>query len=340
MNFFKRLPIYLLLLLILLLLFWALFVPKQDFSEKIGKTLEEQKRRADMFFNMITVKEIVNGVKYWEIRARSSEMDKAPNITYMKDTYGTFFENGQPVLKMLAPTATWRMNNNEIFLTEPIGYDMKFEKNFKGRIEDLRDIKDTRSVFHLPLSSSQKDTGYWFKAHNLDWKLLNKNIACRDGITLTKGTVVVLSDRLEADLSMEHITLTGKPRASMDSVTLEATTIEVDSSYDYIYANGNVTALRPDGSISADKALFKQNENLVSFEGGVRVSYLGLSAWGDNAVYLVDEEKATIFGRAGATRGNDTLVGKEISVDFKNNKVAVKGSSTVQINEDKLKEVQ
>lgn len=337
MNFIKKLPPYLLILALLGITAWSIFYPKEDFVNKISQTLSKQKNRADLFFSKVTVAEILDGIKFWELNAQTSSLNKTTNVTSLGEVKGTFFEGGNPALKILAPNAVWNMGGKEIFLKEPIGYDMKFERNFGSKLKDLKNIKDPRALFNLPASGSPAESGYWFKAHNLNWGLATKRMICSDGIMLTKGNLMIESKKLEADVAMEHVTLMGSPKAVFDSTTLEAATIEVDSLTDFVYAKGNVILTRPDARITADNSLYKQRTNEVEFTGNVRIAYKDLKAWGKTAKYDIDGEIATLIGEAGALRGDNALAGREIRIFFKEDRVTVKGGTRIKINREELK---
>jgi len=336
MEFLKKIPSYLLLFLLLGLFIWAVFIPKENFMERVEKTLADQKKRADLFFSTVTAAEIVEGQKYWELRAKSSSLNKSMNVTWLQGVNGTFFEDGIPALKIIAPSAIWHMNNKEIFLNDPIGYDTKFEKSYGHKIHKLREIDDPRSVFRLPDSGSPDDIGYWFKAHNLSWKLATKRIICVGGITLTKGNVMVLANELEADVAMEHVFLRGSPMAMIDGVSFEATTIEVDSLQDYLYAEGGVRAKRDSAIISSESATYMQRINEIGFAKEVALLYKDLQAWGSNAKYFLESDNAILFGDASALRGGSSLTGDEVHIDFRDDKVSVVGETKVKIREEEL----
>lgn len=337
MRFLKNAPVYLFIALLAGLFIWAVFSPKEDFISKVTKTLDEQKKLADLVFFGVSVAEILDGKKYWELFAKTSAFSREENITTMATVKGTFFEGGKESLRIISPGAIWYMSEKEILLDEPIGYDIKFERTFGGKIEDLRNLKDPRAVFNLPDSASAKDNGYWFKAHNLRWKLANKKLICRNGIMLTKGNVVVLSDALEGDVAMEHVTLTGHPKALIDSISFEATTMEVDSLNDYLVATGGIKATRPDGTITADRGLYRQRSNEVDFIDNVILTYKDLKGWADRATYFVGSEEAVLRGSASAIRAGNTLNGEEIHILFKENRVFVRGKTKVKIGRDGLK---
>jgi len=337
MKFLKNAPVYLLIALLLGLFIWAVFSPKEDFVAKITKTLEGQKGIADLFFSGVTVAEISDGKKYWELVAKTSSFNKEEDITTLSTVKGTFFQEDKGSLKIISPSAVWYMALREILLDEPIGYDTKFERQFKGKIEDLKDIKDPRAVFNLPENSTAGDNGYWFKAHNLKWKLSDQKLVCRDGIMLTKGKVVVTSDALEGDVAMEHVILTGSPHALVDSISFEATTMEVDSKNDLLLAYGRIKATRHDGTIIADKGLYKQRTNEVDFIDNVALTYRDLKGWANSAVYFVASEEAVLKGAASAVRAGNTLSGDEIHILFKENRVFVKGKTKVKIGREDLK---
>jgi lipopolysaccharide export system protein LptA len=337
MVFIKRLPVYLLIGLLSSLVIWVLFIPKDDFTKRIAKTLEEQKKLADLILRGVTASETVNGEKFWELRAKSSSLDKTTQKNSMVSVTGTFFQNGKESLRILAPKALWNMREKTISLEEPIGYDIKFEKAFKGKISEIRNTFDPRSIFNLPSKTAPSQTGYWFMAHNLNWQLADKRAVCTGGIMLTKGNVIVFADNLSADIAMEHLTLTGSPKALMDSVTLEAVKFEVDSTNDLFFAEDKVRARRPDGEITSKNAVYKQAVNEIEFLGNVNVSYKDLKGVSGRAKYLIDKEEAILSGNAVTTRGKNTLRGDEIHILFREDKIFVKGKTKVKIGRDDLK---
>lgn len=332
MNFFKRLPLILLGALLVGLALWAAFAPKEDLNDMVTKTLEEQKHRADLFFNGVTASEIVEGRRYWELKAKSSSLNKSTNVTNFSDVKGTFFREGKGALRILSPTAIWDMTRKGIYMKEPIGYDIKFEKTFGSRINELRALKDTRAIFTFPADSSTTETGYWFKAHSLLWRLADEKIICKNGITLTKGNAVIIADRLEADVALEHAILRGSPEAFVENTTFYANTIEVDNKDNYVYATGNTIGKMPETVVLSDTALYIQSEGKIEFKGNVAITYKDLKGWGGVAEYYINKEEAVLKRGAHAIREGNSIKGDEIHIFLKSNKISVKGQTKVKIS--------
>lgn len=332
MSFFKRLPLILLGAILVGLALWAAFAPKEDLTTKVVKTLEEQKHRADLFFNGVTASEIVEGKKYWELKAKSSSLNNSTNVTEFSDVKGTFFRGGVDAMRILSPTAVWDMGKKDIYMNEPIGYDIKFEKAFGPRISELRALKDTRAIFNFPADSATTESGYWFKSHNLVWRLADEKIICKGGIILTKGNAVVIADRLEADVAMEHAVLKGSPEAIVENTTFYANVIEVDNKDNYVLATGNTVGKMPETIVLSDSALYKQSEGKIEFQGNVAITYKDLKGWGGIAEYYINREEAVLRNGAHAIREGNSIKGDEIHIFLKSNKISVKGKTKVKIS--------
>lgn len=342
METIKKIAIYLFLFSLLLLFIWAAFVPKGDFTEKVQETLKEQRRRTDLFFRGATFAEIVNGVKYWELHARTSDINKDIKLATMKDVDGLFFKNGKAALKILAPTAEWKMDEKEIFLDEPIGYDIKYERKVRKHLKKMGDVRELFSIFHLPSKyPAESELGYWFKAHNLNWSIATKKIICKKGITLTKGDVTVFSEKLEGDVGLEKVKLSGFPKALISGrdggdITIEAKVFDIDSPNDMIYAKGNVKIIRGAAIITSNNAVYNQKEGFIELTSNVSTIFEDIKAWGDEGIYSVKEESAALTGNAGALRGQSKLFGDKVIVFIKDGKIVIEGKTRVTIGEEEL----
>ena len=131
MKFGYRLTLIFFLIFIVGIFSWALFSPKQDISEKIHKTMKAQEKIADLAFKDVTFEEVVDGKKYWQLKAQKALVNKSTNLATLKDSAGTFFKNGKPALLFSSPAALWDMKKKEILLDQPIGYD----PSLKDKIE-------------------------------------------------------------------------------------------------------------------------------------------------------------------------------------------------------------
>ncbi len=337
------------LLLILTAFFiWAIFIPKGDLSRKITETLTSQRHRADLFFRGVTFAEIVSGVKYWEIKADSSDLNKTTQIASMKIVDGTFFKKGEKSLKIIAPAATWNMKNKEIYLVNPLGYDAKYEREFKKKIKELDLEKNNLSEFNIPNSFGlTKKIGYWFKAKNLTWRLTTKRIVCTDGIKLTKGDITVYSERLDGDVGLERTVLTGNPKAIIlekDKITLTATKFEVDSKSDIMYALGNVkfileSTIKGKTIITSNAAAYNQRENIIELTGNVEINHKDIRASSNLASYFMPQRKITLTGDAKAFRAGEELRGDKIHIYLEEDRIDVEGGTKIFIPKSLIEEI-
>ena len=326
---------------------WAIFVPKGDIGEKITETLKSQKKKADLFFRGVTFSEIVNGRKYWEIKAVSSDLNKTTQISNMKTVDATFFKKGKKSLKIIAPAATWNMKDKEIYLANPLGYDPKYERVFKKKIKGIDLEKDDISEFILPNSYDiTKEIGFWFKAKNLTWKLATKRIICKKGIKLTKGDTVILSEHLEGDVGFERVILTGKPEATIEreeKIKLTATKFEVDSKSDIVYALGNVklvleSTAEGTATINSNAASYNQKEKVIEFTGNIEIFIGDIRATSDLATYFMPQKKITLTGNPRASRAGDELRGEKIHIYIEENRIEVEGKTKIFISKSELED--
>ena len=333
--------IYVLIFFVVLGFFvWAI-LPKDNFSDKISEKLKNEKYKADITFKDATLAEVYDGVKYWELLAKTSTINKSLGITDLKDVDGLFFDKGRPTIKFLAPTAQWFMSKNEIILNSPIGYDIKSEKIIKQELEKVKDISKLYSVFHLPLKQGQKYEGYWFEAKKLYWKLSTKKLRCTGAISLTKGDIIINSEKLEADVGMEKVSLTGHPSAEMLSngeiIITTADRFLVDSFSDIIIAENNVTITRSGSKITTSKSVYNQKENIIELSGDVYLTDNKITAFAKTASYDVNMGKVVLKEKAKAKRDGNELFGEKITVFLGQNRIIIEGRTKAKIMEMEVK---
>jgi len=319
--------------------YWALFSPKEDVSERIYKTLQEQEKRADLSFKDVSFEEVEAGVKYWQLKARSAMVNKSTGIATLKESTGEFFKKGRSVLRFRSPAALWDMKKKEIFLDKPLGYDVNLERKINDLVAALKRSK--YSVFNLP-RLYKKDFGYWFQANNLSWKLADQKLICSGGIVLNKGEVTGYSDKLEGDVGLESVILQGDPKLvisppNMTPVTLEAEVFEIISQENIIYARGNTKIFWEDARITSARLKYLQANEALELEGPVNILYLDIRAWGDSAKYLLADNKIVLTGAARAIQGENKLSGASVNVSLKDRKISVLGKGRVVITEEELK---
>ncbi|OGB90768.1 hypothetical protein A2625_06975 [candidate division WOR-1 bacterium RIFCSPHIGHO2_01_FULL_53_15] len=144
--------------------YWALFLPKDDISQRIYRTLKEQETRADLAFKKVSFEESTEGLKFWQLEAESAVVNKSTGLATLKNTRGIFFKNGKPVLKFRSPAALWDMAKKEIYLDQPLG----------------------------------NGPGYLFRANNLSWKF-----SAQEKIFLDGSPRVVIEPRGGSQVSLE-----------------------------------------------------------------------------------------------------------------------------------------
>ena len=286
--------------------------PKKDATKFISKTLEEQRSRADLYFKGVTVSEIVAGVKYWEIKASTSVINKTTGLNTLKGTKGTFFKEGNPVLKFIAPKAVWDIQKKEIYLTEPIGYDIKSEKGIEEKIKTWRQVSNVFSVFHLPAKYPiPSKLGYWFASKNLEWGLADQKIICKEGLTLTKGDISIVAEKLEADVALEKVILTGKPQAVIEQgekIIITAERFEIDG-----------------------------KAELVEISEQVKVTRGDIKTWSNEAKYLMKDRKIVLTGNPIFQRRGSKLSGEKVIISLKEQKVIIEGKTKVIVGEEEFK---
>jgi lipopolysaccharide transport protein LptA len=262
-------------------------------------------------------------------------INKTLDISDLTDVDGLFYDKGKPTLKFLAPTAVWHMNANEIYLNDPIGYDIKLEKTIRSKLEAMKGAKNLRSIFHLPTKFSDKYEGYWFSAKNLNWKLSTKKLICNGSITLTKGDLLINAEKLEADVGMEKAHLTGKPSGDVysdgKSVHIAADSFFIDSSKDIVVAEPNVTITRKGSKITAGKAVYNQKNGIITLFGDVFLTDDQISAYSKNASYDTLNSKVTLLEKAKAVRGKNEVYGDKIQVLLGQNKIVIQGHSKAMV---------
>ncbi|MDD5382048.1 MAG: LptA/OstA family protein [Candidatus Margulisbacteria bacterium] len=339
MKLWSRLLLLLFAAFIIGIFTWALFVPKDDISHRIYQTLKEQEKRADLVFKGVMFEEVVNGVKYWQLKADSAIVNKTTGLATLSDAKGTFFKRGKPVLSFKSPAALWDMKKKEIFLDKPLGYDVNLERKISALIIDLK--KSNFSIFNLP-RIYKKGFGYWFQANNLSWKLTDQKLLCTGGIVLNKGEVTGYAERLEGDVALEKIILQGSPRIiiapnNISPATLEAESFEVVSEENIIYAKGQPVIFWEDAKISSNNIKYLQKDGALILNDNVKIDYKDIQAWGNSATYQTEAGNIVIEGDAQANQGTNALSGEKVNVSLKNKKISVLGKGKVVITEEELK---
>jgi len=334
MDLLKKIIFLSFSLFILILFIWALYLPKKDVTQTLSTVIQEQKERFDLYYKGVTLSETSNGVKYWEIRAATSSVNKSTNIASMENTEGTFFEKNSPVLKFTAPSAKWRMDTKEITLYKPVGYDAKAEKN------NLLSIfaRPKPNYFQFP-AYGEKGSGFFFQSEKLLWSMKDKKIICNEGLWIQKGKVSGLAQNLQADVAMEKVKLYGKPRVNIaDTITtvIEAKEFLIDNTNDIITANDNVKIKADDIIVTASNGEYDQANNLLTLKGTVEAKYKDFKARSDNAMYNINAKKLVLSKNARLLRNQSSLTGEKVIIDTTTKHVSITGQSKIVIPEEEI----
>lgn len=338
MKFTRTVILILSVIFIAAIFYWALFIPKEDVSQRIYKTLKEQERRPDLSFKDVTFAEIVEGKKFWELKASSAWVNKSTGIATLQKSKGTFYKEGKEVLRFVSPAALWDMKQKEIYLDKPLGYDIVLEPKIESLIAALK--KENLSVFNLP-REYQKEKNYWFKANNLSWKVADQLLLCTGGILLNKGEVTGYSQKLKSDVALEKVTLEGNPKiiivpAQTYPITLEADLFEIVSPEDLIEASGSPRVFWGEARVVSGILKYLQREKKLMLTQGTKINYRDILAWGDSAEYLVEEEKIILEGNASALQQDNKLSGDKVLISLKDQKISLIGKGRVTITEEEL----
>jgi len=338
MNLFRSAVAALIIIVVTGAFYWAIFVPKEDISARINRTIKEQENRADLAFNKVTFEESTGGEKFWQLEAENAVVNKSTGIATLRTTTGLFFKNGQPVMKFRSPAALWDMKKKEIYLDQPLGYDVNSEAKIAALLKTQS--PGTASVFTLP-KTYQKGLGYWFQARNLSWKVADQQLVCTGGIVLNKGEITGRAEKLTGDVEFKKVQLEGSPRVELAQrqgapVTIEAAQFELDSTQDLLSASGNPVVTWQDARINSLFASYHQPDNQIKLLGNVAIVYQDISAWGGSADYPTRKELIILSGEARAEQGDSRLSSDKVMVSLKDRKISLLGKSRVVIPAEKV----
>ena len=317
------------------IILWALFLPKEDVSQRIYRTLKEQEKKADLSFKEVTFEEVLAGKKYWQLAAQSAMINKSTQVATLKNVNGSFFKDNQAALRFKSPAALWDMKNKEILLDQPLGYDISLEDKIQSLIKQQQ--SRSSSIFTLPALASA-DPGYWFLAKNLSWNLANQQLLCTGNIILKKGGLTGQAQTLKSDIGMEKIFLSGNPIIMINTnkqapATLEAETFEVLRKNNLINATGNPRLIWTDAIINADKFIYQQKDKQLQLVGNVKVTYQDIKASSQTAIYSAVKNNIVLEGNARARQADNKLSGNKVSVSLKDKKIKLLGKGKVVISE-------
>lgn len=338
MEFLKKLSFFLLVIGILGLFVWALYAPKQDVAQNlINATLKEQKKRSDLFYKGVTFQETEKGVKYWEIKAKTSSINNSTKIASLEGTNGTFFQKGKPVLTFIAPSAIWQMDKKQIDIYRAVGYDANSDKASIDSI--IKKSKDMPTYFELPAKYKGKGRGFFFKAENLSWDINDKNLFCKNGLWLQKGNISGMAKTLTGDVALEKVIISGNPIMYISNgypAQLQAEQFAVDSKKNELSAKNGVTLTANKIILKTERAVFDQDKNIIHLSGGVTAVHKNYKALSQNAEYAIIQEKIILTKKAKLIRGKVELTGDKVAINVKTRSFSISGKSRIVIPEDEI----
>jgi LPS export ABC transporter protein LptC/lipopolysaccharide transport protein LptA len=309
----KNAIIIILLLLLAIVFAWAIFAPEENISKKVSQTIEEQKKKFDFFMKGVTFSEIVNGIKYWEIKSISSQINKNTGIATLKDIQGTFFKNGRPSFSFTAPQVLWSMNSKKIKIDSPTGFGSKFK----------------------------------LKTAVLDWSLSSKKISTESIVTVEADNLLIVAKGLFADIGLEKMVLKGHPTARPDRIGakgegeglyLEADIFEINGLTGAVVAKGNAYATKGGLHIKSKELFFDRRQDILFAKGDARISFKDISAQANLATYEIKKYYVVLSGSARASRGGSSLAGNKLKIDLKNNRMSIEGKTTIIIPDEFISE--
>ena len=299
MELIKKLLFFVFVIFILFLFIWALFLPKTEISQTIAKAIKSQSKRSDLSFKGVVVSEISNGTKYWEIRAKTSDLNNDNNTVILKDTNGSFFEKNKAELNFISPEIVWKMDKKEIKMKQPFGFDSKSKNKVKKLLNNSR-----QNIFNLP---DKDGAGYYFKARDLTWKQKENKISCKGNIWFRRNKIIGYAQTLKSDIKFAHVLLGGDPKIVITKpqvTTIEAMYFEFNGPKDTIMAHGDITILSGSAKAYGKVGDYDLINELVTLKGNVKLEQ---EKTGEIITYSVKNDRFEISGKSKAIIGGDKL---------------------------------
>lgn len=302
----RAVPFIFLFVIITFTFIWAIFLPKENIDKKISKKIEMQRKKSDLFMKGVIFSEIVNGIKYWEIKSVSSEINKNSGIARLNETAGTFFKKGIPSFKIIAPNVLWKMKSKEIYINLPLGFNDVFK----------------------------------FETKNLYWSLNSKKISSKEDILIEKQGIIINAKGFSADTALEDMVLEGRPKAQIiikeneSPLFLEADQFKMNGRAGIISAGGKSEIRRDELLIKCSDLRFLEKQKILYAEKEVQIYFKDIFAKTDKASYDINNKKILLSGHAKARRGENELKGDRLIIDLKDNKIIVEGRTKAFIEEE------
>ncbi len=303
----KRIFAFLILFLVAWMFYWALFIPKESLSGRITRELERQSAKLDLFMRGVVFSEIVDGKKYWEIKALTSQINKDTGQALLSDVNGTFFSSDVPSLSFTAPSVVWDMKGKEIKIDRPKG----------------------------------SDGNYRFTVPDLSWSLGRDSFWTDGAVILEGNNGSVRGKGLYGSPGKSGMTVKGSPVAVFSKgrtrLDLRADSFSFNASGD-ITADGSCEASMDDLSVTADRMKYSKSRMEISALGKVAVRYHDIKASSDRAVFSVGGSTVMLSGRASALRQGSSMKAGRLKIDMKNNRIVMEERTEVFVEEGDLGE--
>lgn len=303
---FKKIFGSLVLLLVIWLFYWAIFVPKESLTGRISRELERQSSKLDLFMKGVVFSEIVEGTKFWEIKARTSQINKDTGKALLRDIDGMFFSNGDPSLRFTAPSVVWDMKSRQIKIDSPRGFD----------------------------------DNYNFTVPDLTWSLSRDSFWTEGPVIFVSGQGTIKGRGLSGSPGKAGVTIKGRPVASFSKgksvLRLQADVFSLDGVKGNLKASGGCLASMEALSVTAKEMEYFKARSEVVVRGNVKVSYLDINASADTAVFAAGGSAVTLSGNASAERLGSRMSAGRLKIDMKNNRIIMEERPEVFVKEEDL----
>lgn len=303
---FKKVFASLILVLVLWLFYWAIFVPKESLTGRISRELERQSSKLDLFMKGVVFSEIIEGKKYWEIKALTSQINKDTGKALLNDIQGVFFSDGKPSVRFTAPSVIWDMKERQIRIESPKGFD----------------------------------GSYNFSVPDLSWSLSRDSFWTDGPVVFQSAQGTIKGRGLSGSPGKAGMTIKGDPVASFSwrgkVMRLQAKSFGLDGTRGNISASGGCTASMDALSVTAEEMEYFRAKMEVSARGKVKLSYRDIKASADNALFRLGGNTVTLSGNAAASRQGSRMSAGRLKIDMKNNRIIMEERTEVFVEEEDL----
>ncbi len=303
---FKKVFAFLVFVFILWIFYWALFVPKESLTGRISRELERQSSKLDLFMKGVVFSEIVEGKKYWEIKALTSQINKDTGKALLNDIQGVFFSDGKPYIRFTAPSVIWEMKQQQITIDSPQGTD----NNYKFSVPDLT----------------------WSLSRGSFWT---------DGPVIFKSKYGLIKGRgLVGSPGRSGMTIKGDPTAVFSkggkTLSLQAQSFALDGTRGNIIASGDCSVSMDALSMTAREMEYFRAKAEILARGKVKMFYRDIKASADEAFFGLAGNTVILSGNASASRQGSRMTAGRLKIDMKNNRIVMEERTEVFVEEEDL----